>query len=61
MNISNLNSKLEQMLYSSVSQPTGRVSVPGLESCFTGTCNILSTLKFTRFIENYGSNFKFNP
>ncbi len=42
-------------LYTSVSQP------PGLEGFFTGTCNILQTLKFTRFIKNLRSNFIFNP
>ncbi len=48
------------LLQISGSQPPERVPVPRLIDLFTGTCNILTTLKFTRFIKNCRSNFIFN-
>ena len=39
-------------LYSSVSQPPGRVPVPELGDLLAGTWDILETLKFAKFILN---------
>ena len=38
------------VLYTSVSQPPGRVPAPGLAGRLTGTLNIFETLKFSKFI-----------